>query len=273
MAKKVKLTKGGQTVYPATVMDAVVHPDLRVSASKLIDEVNVSKIYPTGGIDGTNKYTLETAIAMIPASLRTVGLKCSFLDEHGEFETWEWKGVAFTAIANWLQIGANRIAELAEIELTAMLINNGLMIKGKIAETHNQSQAINPDDPTQILSTGFRNWYPVTAAKSIFIKGSNTTNIRIGIWAFYNGVNRNNYIGGLKIQEIGTSEYNEIIEVPTDANYLCISSKTLEVFELNKITTNDEVETLSDNVDKTISAIEESKSSIKDIKENQIKLT
>ena len=78
MAKKVKITKGGQTVYPATVMDAVVHPDLRVDASKLIEEVNMSKIYPTGGIDGTNKYTLETAIAMIPASLRNVGIKCSF---------------------------------------------------------------------------------------------------------------------------------------------------------------------------------------------------
>ena len=49
MAKKVKITKGGQTVYPATVMDAVVHPDLRVDSSKLIEEVNVSKIYPTGG--------------------------------------------------------------------------------------------------------------------------------------------------------------------------------------------------------------------------------
>lgn len=81
MAKKVKITKGGQTVYPATVMDAVVHPDLRVDASKLIEEVNVSKIFPTGGIDGTNKYTLETAIAMIPASLRNVGLKCWFYNQ------------------------------------------------------------------------------------------------------------------------------------------------------------------------------------------------
>ena len=81
MAKKVKITKGGQTVYPATVMDAVVHPDLRVDSSKLIEEVNVSKIYPTGGIDGTNKYTLETAIAKVPASLRNVGIKCSFLNE------------------------------------------------------------------------------------------------------------------------------------------------------------------------------------------------
>ena len=108
MAKKVKITKGGQTVYPATVMDAVVHPDLRVDSSKLIEEVNVSKIYPTGGIDGTNKYTLETAIAMIPASLRNVGIKCSFLDEAGELETWEYIGNRFTSVNNWARIGANQ---------------------------------------------------------------------------------------------------------------------------------------------------------------------
>ena len=112
MAKKVKITKGGQTVYPATVMDAVVHPDLRVDASKLIEEVNVSKIFPTGGIDGTNKYTLETAIAMIPASLRNVGIKCSFLDDGGELETWEYRGGTFTDINNWMQgsgTGGNQI--------------------------------------------------------------------------------------------------------------------------------------------------------------------
>lgn len=66
-----------------------------------ISEVNVSKIYPTGGIDGTNKYTLETAIAKIPSSLRNVGLKCSFLDKDGELETWEFRGDRFTSLTNW----------------------------------------------------------------------------------------------------------------------------------------------------------------------------
>ena len=115
MAKKVKITKGGQTVYPATVMDAVVHPDLRVDASKLIEEVNVSKIYPTGGIDGTNKYTLETAIAMIPTSLRNVGIKCSFLDEAGQFETWEYIGGASANANNWKQTGTKAFTELGKI--------------------------------------------------------------------------------------------------------------------------------------------------------------
>lgn len=111
MAKKVKITKGGQTVYPATVMDAVVHPDLRVDSSKLIGEVNVSKIYPTGGIDGTNKYTLETAIAKIPSSLRNVGLKCSFLDDGGMLQTWEFTGGAWDS-GSFSQVGAGKLSEL-----------------------------------------------------------------------------------------------------------------------------------------------------------------
>ena len=112
MASIHKLTKDGQTIYPATTTDAVVHPDLAVSSSKLIEEVNVSKIFPTGGIDGTNKYTLETAIAMIPSSLRNVGLKCSFLDEEGELETWEYKSGTFTSTSCWIQGGAAKISEL-----------------------------------------------------------------------------------------------------------------------------------------------------------------
>ena len=119
MAKKVKITKGGETVYPATVMDAVVHPDLRVDASKLIEEVNVSKIYPTGGIDGTNKYTLETAIAKIPSSLRNVGIKCSFLDEEGEVECWTYQGGGFTLSTSWMQVqvGEKNIYSLTSISV------------------------------------------------------------------------------------------------------------------------------------------------------------
>ena len=141
MAKKVKITKGGQTVYPATVMDAVVHPDLRVDASKLIEEVNVSKIYPTGGIDGTNKYTLETAIAKIPSSLRNVGLKCSFLNEAGVLETWEYRGGSFTSSSSWEQGGAGRIEELLRL---------GYIFAGIATPTTNPGT---PDGPVFYIAT------------------------------------------------------------------------------------------------------------------------
>ena len=101
MAKKYKLIRNGETIYPCSTMDAIVHPTLKVPSSKLIGEINVSNLYPTGGSDGTNKYTLETAVAKIPTDLRVVGIKCSFLDEGGELESWEYKGGTFTAVGSW----------------------------------------------------------------------------------------------------------------------------------------------------------------------------
>lgn len=75
-----------------------------------ITEYNVSNHFPTDGIDGTNRYTLETAIAKIPASLRTVGIKCSFLNEAGQVETWENNGKA------WVQVGAEKITKIESLQ-------------------------------------------------------------------------------------------------------------------------------------------------------------
>lgn len=86
--------------------DAVVHPTLKVSASKLIGEINVSNLYPTGGTDGTNKYTLASAIAKIPTDLRIVGIKCSFLSDAGTVEEWVYQGGTFTSTDSWMQGGS-----------------------------------------------------------------------------------------------------------------------------------------------------------------------
>ena len=153
MAKKVKITKGGQTVYPATVMDAVVHPDLRVDASKLIEEVNVSKIYPTGGIDGTNKYTLETAIAMIPASLRSVGIKCSFLDEAGKMETWEFTGGTFTNTSSWEKVGFAAFSYLKR-ELSIIQLSNQYINKIDPIYGYTKGYILNSQGAEQVFEAG-----------------------------------------------------------------------------------------------------------------------
>lgn len=108
MAKKVKLEQGGQTLLPATTSDMVVHPTLKVTSDKLIGELNISTLFPTGGTDGSNKYTLETAIAKIPNDLRRVGIKCSFLNEDGVLESWEYQTTkyGFTSPLAWMQVGA-----------------------------------------------------------------------------------------------------------------------------------------------------------------------
>ena len=135
MGKIHKLTKEKQTIYPATITDAVVHPDLKVSTSKLIEEINVSKLFPTGGIDGSNKYTLETAIAKIPKSLQTVGIKCSFLGEDGTLEVWEFQGGTFTLTKNWWKQIANPDLINRGIfmpDSSLVNLNNGVILDFKI---------------------------------------------------------------------------------------------------------------------------------------------
>ena len=106
-----KLSQNGQVFAPATTTDAVVDANLQVAASKLIEEINVSKVFPTGGIDGTNKYTLETAIAKIPSAYRNVGIKCSFLNEGNNLEIWEYQGGTrgFTDLLSWKRTDGERI--------------------------------------------------------------------------------------------------------------------------------------------------------------------
>ena len=70
-----------------------------------VSEINVSNIYPTGGTDGTDKYTLEAAVAKIPESLRNVGIKCSFLNDAGQLETWTYMGGTWGEAESWGQSG------------------------------------------------------------------------------------------------------------------------------------------------------------------------
>ena len=82
-------------------------PEVQEAIDETITEYNVSARFPTDGIDGTNKYTLETAIAKIPNSLRTVGIKCSFLNEDGLVETWTFQGGNFLSITSWKSMLTN----------------------------------------------------------------------------------------------------------------------------------------------------------------------
>ena len=69
--------------------------------TNLVSEYNVSVNHPTEGIDGGNKYTLETAIAKVGEELRHAGLKVTFLNEEGTTETWEYQGGTFTNAESW----------------------------------------------------------------------------------------------------------------------------------------------------------------------------
>lgn len=103
-------------------------PEVQEAINEIITEYNVSNHYPTGGIDGTDRYTLETAIAKIPESLRKAGLKCTFLNDNGLPETWKYLGASYDSRANWIQSDMNAVYEIAN-QITALVSQNILALQ------------------------------------------------------------------------------------------------------------------------------------------------
>ena len=103
-----KLTKNGETILPATTTDAVVHPELQTPLTSLINEYNVSTLFPTSGIDGTNKYDLQTAINLLDEKLapeqKTVGIKVAFYTKTSESEFYQFSGDSFNSVDSWSQL-------------------------------------------------------------------------------------------------------------------------------------------------------------------------
>lgn len=104
----VQMTDGsGNKQYPVTSAEAVGMPDgsgnLQNYLNKRVTELNISVLYPTQGIGGTNKYDLATAIAQVPSEYRTIqGVKITFINnETGKTETWVYDGGTFTTVSNW----------------------------------------------------------------------------------------------------------------------------------------------------------------------------
>ena len=64
---------------------------------KMTTEYNVSVLHPTSGSGGSNKYTLETAIAQVPSKYRSVGIKCAFINDSGKPECWKYQGGSWVA--------------------------------------------------------------------------------------------------------------------------------------------------------------------------------
>lgn len=98
----------GKKLYPQTSSACVTMSDgddsLDTRVKNITTEYNVSLFHPTSGVNGSNKYTLETAIVQVPSKYRNVGIKCAFLNEAGKLESWKYQGGTFTTITNWEKI-------------------------------------------------------------------------------------------------------------------------------------------------------------------------
>ena len=220
MGKIHKITKNGQTIYPATTTDAVAHPTLKVPVSKLIGEINVSNLFPTGGTNGTNKYTLESAIAKIPTDLRIVGIKCSFLSDAGVVEEWVYQGGTFTNTDSWIECGGRKLTEL-ETNLGIYSYEDGYI---------NASGEIG--DVASLQFTGSSNW------KSLILKCNDGDTFAITgtggslnspLFAFVDSQN--------KIVEKATAYQtaNKLIKTASVAGKFIVNFSTTQDYRLEKI--------------------------------------
>lgn len=78
------------------------------------NELNISYLFPTNGEGGTNKYTIETAIAQVPAELRSSVNTVSFLNQNGKTEKWEFRGGSW-AVSGFSEVGSNVINKMQSI--------------------------------------------------------------------------------------------------------------------------------------------------------------
>ena len=74
-------------------------------------EYNVSINHPTSGISSSNKYDLSSAIAQVPAELRSDGLTVSFINSAGDTEKWEFGGGSWS-VSSFSQVGAEKLTKL-----------------------------------------------------------------------------------------------------------------------------------------------------------------
>lgn len=93
-----------------------------------ITEYNVSKQFPTGGVSGGNTYTLETAIAMVPIELRTVGMKVMFISsENSQYVTYQYKGPSWVS-ANFYPLISQELGD-SETEVMSQKAITGIYRK------------------------------------------------------------------------------------------------------------------------------------------------
>lgn len=92
--------------------------------SNSLTDYIVSYLHPTEGVNGTNVYTLTTAIAKIPQDIRKQGITCTFLSING-WLSYKYIGNTITndnwnTISNWILIATEK-------ELSNLATQNSMM--------------------------------------------------------------------------------------------------------------------------------------------------
>lgn len=109
------LNKLEQEYYDKTNIDEQKkQTDVKLSnLDKKFNEFNISVLYPTNGVYGTNKYTLAGAIEQVTNVYRKSGVKIIFVNESNITETWEYIGGAWN-VDSFTPVGAKKILDIEE---------------------------------------------------------------------------------------------------------------------------------------------------------------
>lgn len=162
MAEIHKLTKSGKTIYPASVTSAIVHPELRTSLNDLINEYNVSTLYPTGGVDGTNIYNLNTAILLLDGKLNTeekrIGTKVNFIDSNSEYVQYIFTGTTFTDVSNWSKFDPSLLKGIDENIV-------------KLGELDPSSVPVSPETTADYANKALQDWDGNDLRKAMYMSG------------------------------------------------------------------------------------------------------
>lgn len=120
-----KITLNGQTIYPATTSDAVIHPTLLKSITSLVWEYNLSDLLPESGIDSTNIYDISLAAptldGYLPDDRKIIGTTMGFLSNTPDnpFLRYEFMGGGdFSDPTRWYLTGSEGGTGLINVEVT-----------------------------------------------------------------------------------------------------------------------------------------------------------
>lgn len=199
----------------------------------IVNEINVSKSYPTGGINGTDVYDFDTAIRAVPLDMRKVGLRVIFINDNDLVETWEKfrEYGSYDSIQSWFKVNSmeTKVAtEIASIGVneglettfdnTVLTINGFVNTQGNIVEhnSYRSSELIAvPKVPTMAGNLRFVN-----------VKSSTVTNAAVMTVAFYDA--EQVFISG-KTNDSLCNGYNlyasqATYRIPEGAEYFRLSS-------------------------------------------------
>lgn len=246
MVKMHKLTKGGQTIYPATITDAVVNPISRKSLTAELSELSKKQ----GNKILTWSVNVATTRKLVPADERKSGIQISYLVPDSGYVNEQYIGTAITD-AEWIKDSNwEKIASVDDIYMTEKILSkNDYDVLSQINEvrplTHVggfSNYAIQGDGSFKFES-GFQNKiYSVTPGEKYLAKiecNALDGNNKIIPYAFYSDKPSStifNVVGSVPLlQNIEGFTYY-IIEISyPDAKFICIQTKGTTNIEFSRV--------------------------------------